>query len=263
MKEDSLLEKRLGSIKYLLVCDIDDTLTGDRASAQELAAVLTEHRKHLGFAAATGRNLDSAQDVLHLYSYPEPDILITSVGSEIHYTQQMLPDKEWASYINQSWEPDAVKQVLQQFDAIELQTEPGAQRTCKVSYTVKKGVDTALLRRQVKEALLQGVGKQHIILAHDTYLDILPHRAGKGTAILHLARKWGIAKQSIIAAGDSENDRDMFTKGLKSIIVANHEKSLEDLRKSRNRFFASQGEAAGVLEGLKHFGVLAREAYFL
>ncbi|GEM_PF-6114835 len=40
--------------------------------------------------------------------------------------------------------------------------------------------------------------------------------------------------QSIITAGDSENDRDMFTKGLQSIIIANYEKSLDNLRKTKD-----------------------------
>ena len=48
----------------------------------------------------------------------------------------------------------------------------------------------------------------------------------------------------------------MFTKGLSPIIAANHEKSLAKLRKTKHRFFASKAEAAGVLEGLSHFGVI-------
>ncbi|MDD4038461.1 MAG: HAD-IIB family hydrolase [Sphaerochaeta sp.] len=250
------LEKRLGSIKHLVVCDIDNTLTTDQASAQRLIAALKEHHQHLGFAVATGRNIDSALSILKQYGYPNPDILITSVGSEIHYGRQAMPDKGWAHYIKRAWKPKAIMDALQEFKELELQTEEGAQRTYKVSYTVKAGVDTALLVKNIKEALHKGSGKQHIILSHDTYLDILPYRAGKGNAILYLAWKWGIAEQDIVTAGDSENDRDMFTKGLSSIIVANHEKSLAKLRRTKHRFFASKAEAAGVLEGLSHFGVI-------
>lgn len=250
------LEKRLGSIKHLVVCDIDNTLTTDQASAQRLIAALKEHHQHLGFAVATGRNIDSALSILKQYGYPNPDILITSVGSEIHYGKQTMPDKGWAHYIKRAWKPKAIMDALQEFKELELQTEEGAQRTYKVSYTVKAGADTALLVKNIKEALHQGSGKQHIILSHDTYLDILPYRAGKGNAILYLAWKWGIAEQDIVTAGDSENDRDMFTKGLSSIIVANHEKSLAKLRRTKYRFFASKAEAAGVLEGLSHFGVI-------
>jgi len=250
------LEKRLGSIKHLVVCDIDNTLTTDQASAQRLIAALKEHHQHLGFAVATGRNIDSALSILKQYGYPNPDILITSVGSEIHYGKQTMPDKGWAHYIKRAWKPKAIMDTLQEFKELELQTEEGAQRTYKVSYTVKAGVDTALLVKNIKEALHKGSGKQHIILSHDTYMDILPYRAGKGNAILYLAWKWGIAEQDIVTAGDSENDRDMFTKGLSSIIVANHEKSLAKLRRTKYRFFASKAEAAGVLEGLSHFGII-------
>lgn len=178
------LEKRLGSIKHLVVCDIDNTLTTNQISAQKPITALKEHHQHLGFAVATGRNIDSALSILKKYGYPNPNILITSVGSEIHYGRHAMPDKGWAHYIKHAWKPKAIMATLKEFKELELQTEEGAQCTYKVIYTVKAGVDTAMLVKNIKEALSQGSDKQHIILSHDTYLDILPYRAGKGNAIL-------------------------------------------------------------------------------
>ncbi len=251
-----ILQKRLSSIKHLLVCDIDNTLTGNTQSAECLIQVLEAHNDALGFAVATGRSIDSALSVLASYGYPHPDILITSVGSEIQYGLSLLPDRQWSDHINHLWDAEAITSALQGIEEIELQKERGAQRPHKVSYTVKSGVDTGLLLLQIKEALRQTSAKPHIILSHHTYLDILPHRADKGKAILHAAHAWGIAEQAIIAAGDSENDRDMFTNGLRSIIVANHQQSLETLQGTKHIFFATSSEAAGVLEGLLHFGII-------
>ncbi|NCC13867.1 MAG: hypothetical protein EOM32_10920, partial [Spirochaetia bacterium] len=86
--------------------------------------------------------------------------------------------------------------------------------------------------------------------------DILPYRANKGDAIQYISWKWKIDPTRIIAAGDSGNDRDMFSRQRKSIIVANHEASLDTMKKSKQRFFAGEASAKGVIEGLKHFNVI-------
>lgn len=251
-----LLQQRLCSIKYFLVCDIDNTLTVDKMHAQKLASILRQHHQDLGFAVATGRNIDSALSVLKTYGYPHPDFLITSVGSEIHYGKLVVRDQDWAAYIKLAWKPKTIIKALKDFEEIKLQTGEEAQQPYKVSYTVTDDARITTLHMRIREVLHQGAGKQHIILSHDTYLDVLPYRASKGNAILYLARKWGIDKKTILTTGDSENDRDMFTKGFQSIIVANHEKSLDTLCKTKNRFFSTKPGVAGVLEGLSHFGVL-------
>lgn len=252
----TLTDSHLSDFKHLVVCDIDNTLISDREAAHALGAVLKAYKREIGFAIATGRNLEAALAVLRLYDYPHPELLITSAGSEIYYGGQEFSDRHWAAYIDHGWKPDSVREALHDIGQIELQTNEGAQRKYKISYTVKEGTDTALLLQCIKEALQRNTGRQHIIVSHGLYLDILPYRGGKGNAIEYLVSTGRIERRQIITAGDSENDRDMFTKGFRSIIVANHEKSLDSLYKTKNRFFASKKEAAGVLEGLRHFGVV-------
>ncbi|RFU96012.1 HAD-IIB family hydrolase [Sphaerochaeta halotolerans] len=255
-KKQPALATRMGSIEHLLVCDIDNTLTGDRAAADELAKVLEAHHDRVGFAIATGRSFESAQEVLKHYSFPTPDILITAVGSEIHYGSKDVPDKGWTHYIRRRWKPDVIREVLSAFPELEMQNEEGTQRRYKISYTIKEGSEIPSLMERIRTALSEARSMQHLVLSHDTYLDILPYRASKGDAIHYIAWKWGIEASRVLTAGDSGNDRDMFSNPLRSIIVANHEESLNTIRKSKRVFFATKDSAAGVLEGLRHFKVI-------
>ena len=250
------LANRLAAIENLLVCDIDNTLTGDMDAAKDLAKILKEHQESLGFAIATGRSIDSALEILKEYPFPHPDILITAVGSEIHYGSAEVADKGWSNYIRRRWRAEAIRKALSDFPELEYQTDEGCQRDYKVSYTIIDSSDIQGLMERIRDALSKTKGLQHLVLSHDTYLDILPYRASKGDAIHYIAWKWNIKPDHILTAGDSGNDRDMFSKPLRSIIVANHEPSLDTLRKTKLRFFAKKNFAAGVIEGLKHFKIL-------
>jgi sucrose-phosphate synthase len=182
--------------------------------------------------------------------------LITAVGSEIHYGSKDIPDKGWSHYIRRRWKPEVIREVLSAFPELEMQNEEGTQRRYKISYTIKEGSEIPSLMERIRTALSEARSMQHLVLSHDTYLDILPYRASKGDAIHYIAWKWGIEASRVLTAGDSGNDRDMFSNPLRSIIVANHEESLNTIRKSKRVFFATKDSAAGVLEGLRHFKVI-------
>jgi sucrose-phosphate synthase len=113
---------------------------------------------------------------------------------------------------------------------------------------------------QVREALNQTKSSWHIVLSHNRYLDILPYRASKGTAVKYIAWKWHINLKSVITAGDSGNDSDMLIKPIKGIVVANHEESLDSLKKNKNIYFAQRSYAGGVIEGLRKFSLFSPSA---
>jgi sucrose-phosphate synthase len=250
------MAKRMSSIRYLLVSDIDNTLTGDAQAIEELRALLDQHKETLGFGIATGRSIDSAKAILEQYNLPQPDVLITSVGSEVFYGEDLIADKGWAHYIRRRWHPERIREALDSFQELELQPEADAQRAFKVSYNVQKQDDIESLVRRIRDALNQTRSSWHIVLSHNQFLDILPYRASKGTAVKYIAWKWHIDLTSVITAGDSGNDADMLIKPLKGIIVANHEPSLDVLKKQKNLYFAQRSFAGGVIEGLQHFSVL-------
>jgi sucrose-6-phosphatase len=104
-------------------------------------------------------------------------------------------------------------------------------------------------------------------------LDVLPESANKLHAIRFLMKKLNFGEDSMVFAGDSGNDLNVLTSGLRSILVANaaeevRRKALDALaaENQTDRLYIAQGDflgmngnySAGVLEGLVHFEPEAR-----
>ena len=75
--------RRLAAPHRMIVCDIDNTLTGRRDGARAFAEWRGD-AADVHFAVATGRSLPEARAVLSDWGLPEPDTFVTSVGTEIY-----------------------------------------------------------------------------------------------------------------------------------------------------------------------------------
>ena len=73
-----------------------------------------------------------------------------------------------------------------------------------------------------------------VIFSHHEFLDVLPDGASKGNAMHYLARRWGLAMDRILVAGDSGNDADMLRGGAQAVVVANHSSELRQLKGRRS-----------------------------
>ncbi|SMB24193.1 Sucrose-phosphate phosphatase [Sterolibacterium denitrificans] len=243
-------------VQRMLVSDIDNTLIGDRHSLTRLIEVLRTSGRQLGFAVATGRSLESTLSILRQWRVPRPDALITSVGSEIHYGRTMLPDNGWIRHIRHRWRRDALADLLTGIPGLILQ-QPENQREFKLSYLVDPA-SMPPLRALYK--LLQGEGLHaNLIYSHQAYLDVLPIRASKGQAVRYLAYKWGLPLRNFLVAGDSGNDAEMLVGDTLGVVVANHSPELQKFRGLEQIYFASNRHAAGILEGMAHYGFIVTE----
>ena len=68
---------------------MDNTLLGDSDALAEFVKVIRQHYRRVLFGISTGRRLDSVLKILKTHSIPMPDILITSLGTEIYYPPQL------------------------------------------------------------------------------------------------------------------------------------------------------------------------------
>ncbi|MEX1309101.1 MAG: HAD-IIB family hydrolase [Candidatus Sulfomarinibacteraceae bacterium] len=238
----------------LLICDIDNTLIGDREATEEFVAWLEANRDRVAFGVATGRELESALGILSRWSIPAPDVLITSVGSEIHYGRgRPVEDLEWRGRIDHEWDRAALEESLRFVPGLRLQPKQH-QRPFKLSYFVSaddwRGVGH--LRRHIRDSDLHAT----VVYSHQEYLDLLPPRASKGLAVKHLAERWGFADSSVLVAGDSGNDALMLKTADRAVVVGNFSPELQSLRRRDGIYFADATHARGILEGIEHFGFL-------
>lgn len=230
----------------LLVCDIDNTLTGCRRSAARLTRFLAK-RAEIGFAVATGRSLIEARRLVNGWGLPEPSVWITSVGSEIHWDEdgELVEDADFIRRLTTGWRSEAVERVMAPVSGAELQPAID-QRRFKRSWFYRRPDRIEGLRADFARAGIEA----RVIFSHDRLLDVLPLRAGKGAAVHHVARRLGLALDRVIVAGDSGNDADMIEACPRAVVVANCEEELRMLGLKSGAFMATRPHAAGVLEGL-------------
>ena len=248
---------RMALVDRLLVCDIDNTLIGDREALAELLVWLDAHRDRVAFGVATGRVLERTLPVLEEWNVPRPDVLITAVGSEIHYGRpDLVDDRNWKRNIDYRWDPVSLRECLAEVPGIRLQPERD-QRDFKLSYFVDRfnWPGTREVRKRLKE---YGVAAS-VIYSHHEFLDLLPVRASKGRAIQYLARRWGFEMDEILVAGDSGNDADMLRSGVLGVVVRNHSSELRHLRGRDRICFTEWPYAHGILEGIDRHGFIPDE----
>lgn len=238
-------------VQRMLVSDIDNTLIGDRAGLTALVRVLRERPPSDGFGVATGRHLPSALEVLRQARVPLPDVLITAVGSEIHYGPDLRPDVGWQRHIQHLWRRDALAALFEDLPGLTLQS--GAQQSeYKLSFNVDPATMPSL--REIDIRLREHRLRANLIYSHQAYLDVLPIRASKGQAIRYLAYKWGLPLRAFLVAGDSGNDLEMLVGDTQAVVVSNHSVELEKLRGMDQVYFADTPCASGILEGMAHYG---------
>ncbi len=246
--------KKLFSMEKLIVSDIDNTLLGDVESLSEFKAILSSKTDKPGFAVATGRTVDSALKILKENNVLIPDVIISSVGSEIYYNfkEDLIYSKGWDAHIAYQWQRSKIEDVLKQFKFLKPQEE-FTQRKYKISYFMENNPDHL---KAVKDLLIKNRLKTTVIFSHGQFLDILPYRASKGKAIRYLAYRWNIPYEHILAAGDSGNDEEMLKGELLGVVVSNYSRELEGLKGSKRIYFAKRKYAGGIIDGIKHYKFL-------
>ena len=256
-KDDTIRElpspsfgKRLTNVAKLMITDIDNTLVGDDESMRELFWLLQDRKDDLAWGVATGRSLELTLDAMTEFNFPMPDILICSVGTEIYYGPDLRHDRGWQQHISYQWKAEQIKSALNEYDFLVFQEAEG-QRSHKISYYLEEK-DGRLQR--IKDKLNQNRLRCQTIYSHGQFLDILPLRASKGKAIDYVKYKFDFSPIHVMVAGDSGNDEDMIDGSARGVVVGNHSTELDKLKKRPNIYFSPLNYAAGIIDGLRHYG---------
>lgn len=236
---------------HVIFSDLDQNLTGDKQALQEFSDMIRNNRKCVAFGIATGRRIDSALSVIKKLELPTPDILISSLGTRIHYGRSLNEDKHWKEHINHEWNLQRIRQVLDDLPGLVLQPKI-QQGPLKISYyydpRIAPSVDeiNTLIRKKEITA--------NVISSFGSYLDIMPSRSSKGQALRYVAHRYEIPMENILVAGGSGADEDMMRGNTLAVIVANrHQEELSQLMDQERIFYASQPHAAGIMEAIKHY----------
>jgi sucrose-6-phosphatase len=245
-------------MRSLLITDLDNTLVGNLEALNLLNDRLIEARQqqNLLLVYSTGRSLASYRHLCTITPLLTPDVLITAVGTEIYKGAQEPHEAEWSAKLQQNWDRALVEQVASQLKALKPQSNP-EQRPYKASYFLDVAIAPQAMAELSEALQSQGLSCQ-LIYSGGKDLDILPQGANKGKAMQFVQAQYGIGDPHTVACGDSGNDIALFGNN-KGIIVGNAQPELLSWHAQNlaaHRYLAQSHYAAGMLEGLVHFGFL-------
>lgn len=242
--------RSLALAELAIVSDLDLNLLGDDEALQKLVALVRAQRKTTKFVIASGRRLDQALKLMRRHGIPEPDALITSSGSEVHYAPKLTPDTAWTRHIDHHWTPHKVRAILGELPGLQLQPKQEQSRF-KISYYIDP---QQIVFEDIKSLLHREEQSVHVQMAFGQFLDILPCRASKGMALRYVADQWQLPLERVFVAGGSGADEDMMRGNTLAAVVANrHHEELSQLVETSHIYFAKAPYAAGILEALEFY----------
>lgn len=249
---------------WVLATDVDNTLTGDRAALQELRGRLHVLREQgaLFLILATGRRLTQ---VLHGFAHeglPMADAVVSQVGTEIYlppFKADMAPLAAWDERLRRSYSRRRALAFVQGIQGARLQADM-YNTPLKASFYLDQAPDADGAAEAVRQRIAAaGAGDDYrVVWSSGRDLDIIPALAGKANAVRYLMQFLEMDADKVVAAGDSGNDLSMLTAFPRGIVVGNAQRELQQLRDTGRDglFFAKAYYAAGVAQGLRHFGIL-------
>ena len=243
-----------------IVTDLDNTLVGNVAATQEFNQNVLALGETVRLVYATGRSYVSALRLKARADLLEPAYWITGVGSEIY--QGMTIDRTWSDQLSHRWNRSALwtiaKQVSSEFPALIPQPEDTSNEH-KISFYLY-GYDAEIVLEILRDRVAKSGLAAQVIYSSNEDVDILPIRCDKGLAMRYVMEKTRFNNTNTIVCGDSGNDIGLFKQNTLGIVVGNARSELlkwcQECGAEKTLFFARSDCAAGILEGLAHFGVL-------
>jgi sucrose-6F-phosphate phosphohydrolase len=240
----------------LLATDLDGTFIGDDAAMVALWEALAAANVTVAFS--TGRHLKSIQDF-----YEEKGLerraaaCVCMVGTDIWVRgvdgYELV--EAWHRVIEAEWDKAKVEEILHSIPEARMQDEQW-QSPFKSSYYLEENIEARL--EEIKRRLADAELKAKVVHSAGKFLDLLPLKSGKGEAVKFLAERLNVAAAEVVTAGDTGNDLDMMRSelGFRCIAVGNAAPELKAFQ-APQVYHAEARFAAGIHEGLKHYGWLS------
>jgi len=251
LTEHKPLSKTIRYRDRAIFTDLDQNLIGNPVALEKFSELIRENRKCVSFGISTGRRIDSALALIKKHSIPRPDILISSLGTRIHYGQQLTEDDFWADHIDHDWTPRRISKLLDNIPGLKRQPK-SEQTSHKISYYYD---DTnAPGHQEIVDLLRQKEITANVVFSFGQFLDVIPSRASKGQALRYVAQLLEIPLEQTLVAGGSGADEDMMRGNTLAVVVENrHHEELSQLDDAERIYFAGQPHAAGIIEALDHY----------
>lgn len=243
----------------LLSLDLDGTLLGRpeaTARFQQTWHALAAGTRPL-LVYNTSRTIADTRAFIASGRLCEPDYIIGSMGTDLHSNLYDV-STQFRTQLGHGWNLTRVEEILAAIPRVRKQPAEFLNEF-KSSWFWDGATHQEISGLTAK---LRSLGLEvSLVYSCQHFLDIIPRRAGKGNALAWICARLGIPLSQVIVAGDTANDCDMFRlPDVRGILVGNALSELRTTCHPERTFVASLEMADGVLQGLRHFRIIADSA---
>jgi len=275
----------MNDLTLLLCTDMDRTIIPNGAEPEDSEARprlrQLVRRPDVQLVYVSGRDIGRVDEAIVEYALPQPDFVISDVGTCLHHRQggEWCHHEDWSTHIAADWAgvmgPQLMSRVLPLLREVPGVTaqEDDRQSAYKASFYTPVEMNTGVL--PVLASQLQAAGLRCNLVwsidepAQRGLLDVLPASASKLHALRYLQGWLGVADEQLVFAGDSGNDMEVLVSAVNSVLVGNATPQVRAAALERSRqngtassLYLAEGTmasgmngnyAAGVIEGVLHF----------
>ena len=268
-------------MQLLLCTDLDRTVLPNGSQPESAGArnrfSLLAARPEVTLVYVTGRDRQLVSKAIANYCLPQPDYVISDVGTTIYEIQNNSWQlwRDWQQEIAPDWAGRShsdIRKLLLDIMDLQLQ-EPAKQNLYKSSFYVPLYADTEALSHDIRQRLEASGIRTNLIWSIDEprgvgLLDVLPARASKKHAVFFLMERKGHTLGDTVFAGDSGNDLPVLVSEIPAVLVANASAAVRrealaqaEAQGHADALYIAQGGfmdmngnyTAGVLEGVVYY----------
>ncbi len=244
----------------LLSFDIDNTLMDFHTYKSNFTKIWgTYQPEHVLLTYNTGRLIDDVLQLIEQNVLPEPDYIISGVGTHIYNFKDKCVVKEFNDVLDEGWDLEKVEAIVQNSNHPISEQPIRFQHAYKRSYFFHDA--TPDLITQIEQDFKNEKMHVNVVYSGDKFLDVLPQFANKGNALQWLLGTLQLETNAVLVAGDSGNDAAMFDlKDVRGIVVSNAHEELYQYTKYKQLYHAEKTQGDGIIEGLVYYNLLPEEA---